>query len=119
MLARRRLSGFRSRVLAALGSILAAVVLITGFEAPAHDHDAEVAGLHDAAPHGTCTHHDAERACSICRLAHESSIAPLAPVASAARESVTVARPPTQVAPVAGEPETERSPRAPPSLLSC
>lgn len=119
MLARRRPARFRSRALAALGSVLAVVILITGFEAPAHEHRAEVAGWHDAAPHGTCTHHAAEHACSICRLAHERTLAPLAPVASAVLEAVTVGRSSVQVAHVAGEPETERSPRAPPSLVSC
>jgi hypothetical protein len=100
-------------------ALVALVVGLTGFESVTHGHVPAIAGWHDVAPHGTSTHDDGFKSCSICRLAHESSTAPLTPL--------DVARPDRVVLLAADAYEVrslavlarERSPRAPPRNAAC
>jgi hypothetical protein len=102
-----------------LAVLLSLVVALTGFEAVTHGHVPAVAGWHDANPHGTSSHDDGFKSCSICRLAHESSSAPIVPL--------DMARPDPVVQLAAPDCETralsllarERSPRAPPRNAAC
>ena len=118
---RFRPSQFPVRVtrLAVFAAIVAVVVAITGYEAAHHGHVPAVDGSHDKTPHGTTSREDGFNCCSICRLAHETSAGPVAPVA--------VSEPLRMIAPPSKDRSAlavvvlarEHSPRAPPCLASC
>lgn len=106
----------RSAVFAA---ILAVVVAVTGFAASAHGHLPAADGWHDTTPHGATPREEGLNSCSICRLAHETSSGPVAPL--------TVCEPLRMIEPPAVNrstlalviPTREHSPRAPPCPASC
>ena len=102
-----------------LAAIVAAVVAITGFGAAIHGHVPAVDGWHDAAPHGASAHDDGLSSCSICRLAHEASSAPVAP--HVVSEPLRLNAPRTNDRPALARAvlAREHSPRAPPCLASC
>ena len=86
-----------------LAAILAAVVLATGVAAAVHAHS----------PHTGAGTHDSE-SCAVCRLAHESAPAALAPVCFVVVATTSLYLEAPLV--VAAEPDLDpaRSPRAPP-----
>jgi hypothetical protein len=93
---------------------LSALVGVAGLESVTHGHVPAVAGWHDAAPHGTASHDDGLKSCSICRLAHESFVAAATPF-DVSRPACLVDAP----TPACGVRSLavlvlERSPRAPP-----
>ena len=110
-----RESRFRS-----LAAIAAIGFALTGIVAAVHGHMPVADGWHDAAPVGAASQHDDSlNSCSMCRLAHETSSAPVAPdvvstplsrPAALANDRCAI----THISPVA-----EHSPRAPPCLASC
>ena len=102
-----------------LAAIVAVVVAITGFGAAVHGHVPAVDGWHDATPHGTPAHADGLNSCSICRLAHETSSAPITP--GVVREPLRLVAPRTNGCPTIARTvlAREHSPRAPPCLASC
>jgi hypothetical protein len=102
-----------------LASLVALVVALTGFETVTHGHVPAVAGWHDSSPHGTAAHDDGLKSCSICRLAHESSSAPIAPLNLTRPERVVLASPPDCKTRALSVLARERSPRAPPRSAAC
>ena len=102
-----------------LAAIVAVVIAITGIGAASHGHVPAFNGWHDTTPHGAPVHDDGLSSCSICRLAHETSSAPIAPG--------VVGEPLRLFAPRINDRPTiapailarEHSPRAPPCLASC
>lgn len=104
---------------AVVAALAAIVVAATGLEAAAHGHLPGHDGWHDASPHGASARDEGLKSCSICRLAHETSSAPVAPrdLAQPQRAQASPvfersARPAVVLA-------AEHSPRAPPSAPSC
>ena len=102
-----------------ISAFLAIVVAATSVGASLHGHAPALAGWDDAAAHLVSAHDDELNPCSICRLAHETPSAPLAPC--------DLSRPVQIESPLAAEHparETaanarEHSPRAPPRPASC
>jgi len=109
----------RAPRLAVFAAIVAVVVAVTGFQSSAHGHVPAVDGWHDATPHGASARDEGFNSCSICRLAHETSLGPVA--------TGTVSEPLRLIAPRTVDRSTlalvvlarENSPRAPPCLASC
>jgi len=98
--------------------LLAMIVALTGIEAPGHAHSETVDGWHAASPEA-CGHQAGPASCSICRLAHERSIATAAPHDTARPDLVTEDRIPSCEAPVLAAPVPSRPSRAPPQPPSC
>ena len=102
-----------------LSALFAIVVAATSVEASLHGHAPAIAGWADGAAHVVPSHEDELNPCSICRLAHETSSAPLTPCGLTApvhiERAVTVER--------AARPlllaDREHSPRAPPRPAFC
>ena len=63
---------------------LSAVMTVTGFESSTHAHAPKPDGWHEAGSQGTRRATSGIGSCSICRLAHETSSAPVAPNAVSA-----------------------------------
>jgi hypothetical protein len=109
----------RATPAAIFAMLLAVVVTVTGVEASAHGHLPATDGWHDATPHGATASDEGLNTCSICRLAHETASAPVAPG--------TVSEPLRLVAPHVKDRSVpalvlvarEHSPRAPPCLATC
>lgn len=114
-----RRSSRRLRPGSLLAALMALVVALTGFETVTHGHVPALAGLHDATPHGTSSHDDGLKSCSICRLAHESSSAPIIPLDATRPDQVAQAAPPDCEMRAASVLARERSPRAPPRDAAC
>ena len=102
-----------------LAAMVAVIVAITGFGAAIHGHVPAVDGWHDSTPHGAPAHDDGLNSCSICRLAHETSSAPITP--GVVPEPLTLVAPRTNDRPTIAHAflAREHSPRAPPCLASC
>ena len=102
-----------------LTAIVAVVVAITGLGAAAHGHLPKIDGWHGAPSRGASAHDDGLNSCSVCRLAHETPTAPVAPG--------VVPEPLRTILPRASDRQSitcavlahENSPRAPPCLASC
>jgi hypothetical protein len=105
--------------LAASSVVVVAVMTITGFEAFSHAHAPKLDGWHQSGSQGDKAHDEGLGSCAICRLAHETSSAPIAlnPISA---PLPLLARPPRPLAHPANDIESrDHSPRAPPCLASC
>ena len=102
-----------------LPMLVAAVVALMGFEATSHLHAPKPDGWHESGPHGDAAHDEEFSSCAICRLAHETSSAPITP-GTAAGPLPRVAPPARDASSlVATAPARDHSPRAPPCIASC
>jgi hypothetical protein len=105
--------------LAAASIFVIAVMTITGFEATSHAHAPKPDGWHEAGIQGDRAHDERVGSCSICRLAHETSSAPVAPKAVSAPLPVLALSTRPLVAPANEPTSSDHSPRAPPCPASC
>jgi hypothetical protein len=106
----------RSAVFAAM---VAVVVAVTGFEASTHGHLPAADGWHDTTPHGATAREDGLNSCSICRLAHETSSAPVAPAVVSEPLRMIAQRATSRIAIARTVPSRNHAPRAPPCPASC
>jgi len=102
-----------------LAALVAAVLLLTGLGAAMHGHVPARDGWDAPSGDGVASHHEGLSSCSICRLAHETSVAPTAPgvVSTPLPFHVPHTTDPSGIVRVF--PTREHSPRAPPCLASC
>jgi len=102
-----------------LSALFAIVVAATSVEASLHGHAPAISGWQDDAAHVVSSHGDELNPCSICRLAHETSSAPLAPCGLTApvriERAIAVERASRPIVLA----DREHSPRAPPRPASC
>ena len=99
--------------------VVAIIVAVTGFEAAVHAHIPVADGWHDETPHGDSAGDRGLNPCSICRLAHETSPAPVALGTVSAPLSFAAPRVIERSTLVLEVATLEHSPRAPPCLASC
>jgi len=102
-----------------VAAFVAVALVLTGFETVTHGHVPALAGWHDASPHGTASHDDGLRSCSICRLAHESSSPAIVPLDASRPDRVELVAPADCVTVALSVLARERSPRAPPPNAAC
>lgn len=112
---------FRRRTLgtALFAAVLASVVAATGMEASAHGHLPGRDGWHDPSPHGSSARDEGLKSCSICRLAHETSSAPVAPLDLSHPQRTEAPPVPERTARAVVVLASEHSPRAPPAAPAC
>jgi hypothetical protein len=102
-----------------LATLTIAIVTVAGFESVTHGHMPAEAGWHDATPHGPMSHDEGLKPCSICRLAHECSVATAAAMDVNRPEVVVDFPAPTSEGRSLSVLVRERSPRAPPQPAAC
>ena len=114
MSGRRRVVGT-----AALAAFVAVVVTLTGFEASSHRHAPKLDGWHKAGSQGDTDHDEELIGCSFCRLAHETSSAPIVPGQAALPLQVVSPHLAFRSVLTALAVAREHSPRAPPCFACC
>jgi hypothetical protein len=99
-------------------TFFALLVTMLGVAVPAHVHASTISGWHDASPHG-CKHQTGQGSCSICRLAHERTIATATPLYVGRPGRVQETAAPTRDDVALAPPAHAASSRAPPASAIC